>query len=160
MKTVAQFNGVLETMGSDVVYHREAGSPCPCRTPEGFRDPAWHIANPDEPLCNERGILAVVTEYTVKGSIQPAMTANRRMSQRANDLLGDVQRDDKVAILPCTWGGHTLNLDGWSDAGDEYLTYDGKRYTVVAVDKVPDVDGDPNHHYEAGLRLLSAGRPA
>lgn len=159
-KTIAQFNSLLETMGSDIVFHREdGGTPCPCRTPEGFRDPSWHVANPDAPVCNEQGYLTTATEFIVKGSIQPAQTSNRRTSQRASDLLGDVQVDDKVAILPCSWGGQVVDLAHWGEAGEDFLLYDGNRYTVVAADKVPDVDGDPSHHWEAGVRLLSAARP-
>jgi hypothetical protein len=162
VKTIAQFNSVLTSMGSDLVLHREqGGTPCPCRTPEGFRDPSWHAANPGAPVCNEQGYLdPVVTEFTVKGSIQPAQTAYRRLSQRVSDLLGDIQFDDKIGILPCSWGGNTVNLRDWSEAGEDYIEYDGDRYTVVSADKIPDVDGDPSHHWETGLRILTASRPS
>lgn len=147
-------------MGSDVVVHRETrGDACPCLTAEGFRDPAWHQVYTGYPVCNEEGLLAVVSEVVVKGSVQPARTAYGRPSQRANDLLGLVQRDDKIGILPCTWDGVGVDLTRWSESGSEYLLYDGDRYTVVSADKVPDVDGDPSHHWEVGLRLLSAQRP-
>lgn len=160
-KTVARFHAALMRMGSDVVYHREDdGSPCPCRTPEGFRDPTWHIANSGEPVCNEQGFLTEAVEFTIKGSIQPAVTAYRRPSQRAIDLLGDVQTNDKIAVLPCTWNGRDVDLSDWSEAGEDYLLYDGTRYAIVSYDSLPDVDGDPRHHWEAGLRELSAARPS
>lgn len=159
--TITQFLSMLSTMGSDVIFHREdGGTPCPCRTPEGFRDPAWHNMNPTEPLCNEQGFLTTAVEFSVKASIQPAQTQYVRIAQRVNALLGDVQRDDKFGVLPCTWGGHAVDLDDWSDAGEDYLVYDGRRYVVVAADKLPDIDGTPGHHWECGLRLLSGARPA
>ena len=159
--TLDKLGSILTNMGSDVTIHREdGGTPCPCLTPEGFRDPTWHIANPDEPVCNEQGYLTTATELTVKASIQPALTAYSRYGQRSNNLLGEVQRDDKVGIFPCSWEGNEIDFSGWSDAGEDYVVYDGDRYLVVAADKVPDVDGNPSHHYECGLRLLTAARPS
>jgi hypothetical protein len=160
--TVPQMLATLEQMGSDVTYHREGGgTPCPCRSPEGFRDPAWHRAHPLEPVCNEEGFLALdVIEFTVKAAVQPA-TPQRftRPNQRADALLGDVQRDDKLGIFPVEWNGNVLDFTEWSDAGEDFILYDNHRYIVIAADKVPDVDGDPNHHWEVGLRLIKSGRP-
>lgn len=159
--TASRFRDVLARYGSDIVYHRESGGTlCPCLTPLGDRDPVWHIDNPGEPVCNEEGMLAVVTEFTIKGSIQPVITGYSRPSQRANQLLGDIERDDKIAILPCTWSNQSVDLSDWSEAGSDYLVYDGSRYAVVSYDAFPDVNGDPRHHYEVGLRLLSADRPS
>lgn len=155
--TIAKLNSILTSMGSDVTYHREeGGAACPCRTPEGFRDPAWHRAHPLEPVCNEEGFLAVsVTEFAVKASVQPAVTRSfARPNQRADVLLGDIQKDDKLGIFPVVWAGQTLDFRGWSEAGEDYILYDGDRYVAVAADKVPDVDGDPDHHWEVGLRLV------
>lgn len=160
--TIPQFEALLTSMGSDVTYHKEEGGvPCPCRTPEGFRDPAWHLANPLEPVCNEEGILPeVVTDVIVKASVQPATIGQRgRAAERANALLGDVQRDDHFGIFPVTWGGVTLDFSDFSDSGDDFIVYDSRRFLVVACDKIPDVDGDPNHHWEVGLRLVKNTRP-
>jgi len=155
-----QFLSALAKYGSDVVFHREeGGTPCPCRTPEGYRDPAWHAANPSAPVCNEQGFLADVTEFTVKASIQPAFTGLSRHAQRSNALLGEVERDDKIGIFPCEWGGNVLDFDDWSDAGEDYVVYDADRYLVVSADKLADIDGSPDHHVEAGLRRIKAGRP-
>lgn len=157
--TVPQFLSVLSQMGSDVTFHREEGGiPCPCRTPEGFRDPAWHRANPDEPVCNEQGFLANVTEFVVKASVQPARTRYYRPSQRADELLGEVQRDDKIGIFPTEWANNIIDFTGWSDAGEDFIVYDGHRYLAVSADKIPDIDGDPNHHWEVGLRLIKDDR--
>ena len=292
--TIPQLVELLNTMGSDVMYHREEpGSPCPCLTPEGFRDPAWHrthvqgdsiytplpvslqaavdnaFANtqqpdgidvaiffawvvdqyttlvvntygrgftdyteamqslvdagvstaqtdwgllgsskvdgagrqwffstipgvaldnyPDmtttshtaatgdfnmqsigvaktqymtNPMCNEEGIIPFVTTAPVKASIQPATLGQRgRAAERANQLLGEIQRDDHFGIFPVTWGGVTLDFSAFSDSGDDFIVYDGRRFLVVAADKIPDIDGDPNHHWEVGLRLIKSKRP-
>jgi hypothetical protein len=159
--TVPQFLAILMRMGSDVTYHREeGGTPCPCRTPEGFRDPAWHRAHPTAPICNEQGFLTVAVEFAFKGMVQPALSVYSRGSQRANDLLGDIQRDDRLGIFPCAWGGNTLNFEGWSEAGEDFIVYDGHRYSIVSADKLADVDGVPDHHWEVGLRLLTGARPS
>jgi hypothetical protein len=157
-RTISKFIAVMERMGSDVTFHREDGGvACPCRTPEGFRDPAWHRAHPADPVCNEQGFLTVAVEFVVKASVQPAMGGIRRLNDRAEALLGDVQRDDMVGIFPCEWNGNVVDFEGWSEAGEDYILYDGKRFMAVATDKVPDVDGDPSHHWEVGLRLIRGG---
>jgi hypothetical protein len=161
VSTTTRFAEMLQRVGSDIVYHREeGGEACPCLSPEGFRDPTWHLAHPEEPVCNEQGYLTTATEFTFKGSIQPALTRYERGSQRANNLLGEVQRDDRIGIFPAEWGGNQLDFSDWSEAGEDYLLYDGLRYTVVTCDWLPDVDGSPRHHAEVGLRLLSAERPS
>lgn len=158
--TVDMFNDVLLKMGSNVIFHREdGGSSCPCRTPEGFRDPAWHRLNPDEPVCNEQGFLTTAMEIRVKASIQSAVSGQSRAAQRSNALLGEVSADDKLGIFPCEWYGDVLDFTDWSDAGEDYIVYDGNRYMVVAADKLPDVDGNASHHWEVGLRLLKLARP-
>lgn len=252
--TIPRFRAALLRMGSDVIFHREeGGTACPCRTPEGFRDPAWHRLHPpgrpagfvdgmnwayngagkvaavyygieagnknmgaaygnvinyiddgtgmgivdgvvgpvgpfdanlfangvqhthtftmgvleghqevfaagflviNPPICNEQGFLAVVNEFAVKASIQPAIHFQARPNERTDALLGDIQRDDKLGIFPCEWNGHVVDFSDWSEAGEDYVLYDGNRYIAVATDKVPDVDGDPSHHWEVGLRLV------
>ena len=175
--TLQRFISILERMGSDVTFHREGvGVDCPCRTPEGFRDPIWHIdniegvSNPTLPVgwgginpaaCNEEGKQRVaVFEMIVKASIQPSsmMGGTRRSPERLSDLLGVIQRDDHVGIFPCRWLGQTLDFNDWGLAGEDFIVYDGRRFNVVAVDKVPDIDGNPNHHYEVGLRLMKNER--
>lgn len=158
--TIPQLVNMLTQMGSNVTFHREdGGSACPCRTDEGFRDPAFHRAYPGYPICNEQGFLAIITEFTVKASVQPANWGYRRANQRVNDIFGEIQKDDKLGIFPCNWSGHVVDFRNWSDAGEDYILYDGQRYICVAADKVPDIDGDPAHHWEVGLRLLKSDRP-
>lgn len=153
---------MFQNMGSNVTFHREEpGTSCPCRTPEGFRDPAWHRDNSSAPICNEQGFLApIVTEFPVSAAVQPPRFRGNRGSQRVNDLLGEVQADDKIGFFPCEWNSHIVNFYDWSDAGEDYIVYDGRRFTCVSADKVPDVDGNPAHHWEVGLRLLTAQRPS
>lgn len=150
-------------MGSDVTYHREEGGvACPCRTPEGFRDSAWHALHatdiPVPPLCNEQGFLAVINEFVVKASVQPATSGIRRTNERAEQLLQDVRKDDHLGIFPVEWEGKTLDFSTFSEAGEDFVLYDGRRFIVVAADKLPDVDGNPNHHWEVGLRLVRTAR--
>jgi hypothetical protein len=46
VNTQAQFLKIVERHGSTVTFHRETGGvDCPCLTPEGFRDPAWHLTH-------------------------------------------------------------------------------------------------------------------
>lgn len=161
--TLDTFLDIITQMGSDVIYHREGvGTNCPCRSAEGFRDPTWHHENPDAPVCNEQGFLAApVTEFQVKASIQPALPQRglNRAAQRVNDLLGSVEQDDHVGIFPCVWAGQSLNFRDWSEAGEDFILHDGRRFIVVAADKLPDIDGNPNHHWECGLRLMGGERP-
>lgn len=159
MRTVGQFEALLSRTGSDVLFHREEpGDDCPCRTPEGFRDPAYHLQLPMAPLCNEQGFVdPVVTEFFIKASVQPAFSGLSRHSQRVNDLLGEIRRGDQIGFLPISWSGKVLDLEDWSDAGEDYLVYGGKRYMLTSFDLLPDLDGSP-HHYEAGLRLLKTAR--
>jgi hypothetical protein len=160
--TIPQLVSLLNTAGSDVTYHRESGgTPCPCRTPEGFRDPEWHASHPLEPVCNEEGFLGVtIVEIAVKAAVQPAVSRGvTRVAERVDALLGEVQQDDHIGIFPVHWGGQALDFSTWGDAGDDYVIYDGRRYIAVSADKLPDIDGDPDHHWEVGLRLVKLGRP-
>lgn len=79
-------------------------------------------------------------------------------AERVSDLLGDIQRNDHIGIFPVEWNGNTLDFSTFSEAGEDFILYDGRRFLVVAADKIPDVDGDPNHHWEVGLRLVRTAR--
>lgn len=111
------------------------------------------------PVCNEQGFVVTPDEFQVKASIQPAISGITRAAERANDLLGEVQRDDKLGVFPCAWQGHELDFSDWSAAGEDYILYDGRRYVAISADKLPDIDGDPSHHWEVGLRLVKNARP-
>jgi hypothetical protein len=155
------FFTLMSEMGSDVTFHREEGGAlCPCLSPEGFRSPAWHKTNPLAPMCNEEGRLApVVTEFMVKASVQPVRSSQRRVGERALELFGEVEQDDHIGIFPTTWNDKTIDFLDWSDSGADFIVYNGRRFFAVAWDKLPDVDGDPDHHWEVGLRVLTSERP-
>jgi hypothetical protein len=161
MSTVAQFQAVLEQNGSPAVYHRaDSVTPCPCRTPEGYRDPIWHLQHPNEPVCNEAGFLPGPEdiEILVKAFIQPIQTtrATRLRSQYSIVDFGDVEAGDQLGIFPLEYAGTTLNFYDWGASAEDWIEYDGRRYTVVAADMIPDPDGGGRHHWETSLRLISS----
>ena len=161
--TVAKFTAMLEAHGSDCVYHKEEpGTPCPCRTREGNRDPEWHMDNPGAPVCNEVGMLPAVTQFSFKGAMQPVSAGGVRRSRSSERYAGlfpgEIQADDHIGIFPVTWQSHVLDFQDFSDTGDSYVIYDGRRFVVIAADKLPDIDGDPDHHWELGLRLVRMER--
>lgn len=167
MSTVSQMNALFLVRGSDVRYCRvDSLIPCPCRTPEGFRDPAWHLAAPPgTPNCNEEGMLpdpAGTVDITVKGFVQPIQStrATRLSTEALAALFGNVEADDHLGIFPIAWSSRILNFYEWSLSGEDFIEYDGRRYTVVNANKIPDPeDGNPNHHWEVGLRLISSDDP-
>lgn len=163
--TVDDFLNLLSGHASDVVFHRvlEAGEiPCPCRTPEGYRDPEWHAAHPLEPMCNERGLLpgpGGEINLLIKAFVQPIQStrATRLSTEYIEAAFGTVEADDHLGIFPESWGGVSLDFYSWSESGDEYITYNGRKFRVVNANLIPDpANGNPRHHWEAGLRLLSS----
>jgi hypothetical protein len=70
-------------------------------------------------------------------------------------MFDHIEADDHLGIFPITWGGTFLNFSDWSQSGDDFIEYDGRRYFVVNANKIPDPgDGNPDHHWEVGLRLI------
>jgi hypothetical protein len=180
MTNIARFMSLLQANGSDVTYHREDFIvACPCRTPEGFRSPKWHIdhlpgapnsdlAGPpwngiNPPVCNEQGMQpGMSVNLLVKGFVQPVQArAVRSMTREFPiELFGEVQTDDHLGIFPLVWSNITLNFWDWSDTGEDYLMYDTRRYIVVGANKIPDPSGGGGHHWETGLRLVKTARPS
>lgn len=162
MSTVALFLATLTANGSDARYRRvDSMIPCPCLTPEGFRDPIWHSENSTQPMCDENGMLpdpAATIDVIVKAWVQPIQStrATRLSSEYIEQMFGQVQADDHLGIFPCLWSGNNLDFRNWSQSGEDFIEYDGQRFLVVNANKIPDPDGgDPNHHWEVGLRLIS-----
>lgn len=157
MSTVAQFNGLLQARGSDVVFQRDQGTvDCPCLTPEGYRDPAWHLAHPTATVCNAHGKIPILVSLLIKAFVQPAQStrATRLSDEFFQQLFGVVRADDHFGILPLEWSGTTLNFDDWSQDGDDFIQYNGEKFFIVNVNIIPDPsDGQP-HHAEVGLRVL------
>lgn len=163
MPNVAQFLSVLSAEGQDATYHRESGGdPCPCLTPEGFPDMKWHEDNPAEPMHNEQGkINVVVINVPVKGFIQPIQStrATRLSGEYIFAVFGEVQADDHLGIFPLEWGTTTLDFYDWSQVGEDFIMYDGRRFLVVNANKIPDPSGGDFHHWEVGMRLIKTERP-
>jgi hypothetical protein len=160
MSTVPEFIQLLTGHGSDVIFHRDDSvDPCPCLTPEGFRDPIWHLQNPDEPECNAAGMLPTpeLANFTVKAFFHPvqAGAVRRLTTEQISQLFGEVEADDHLGIFPVQWEGHTLSFFEWGLATEDWVEYTGRKFTAVSVNLIPDpADGNPWHHWEVGFRLI------
>jgi hypothetical protein len=160
MPTTQHFHKLLQDHGSDAVYHRDdSANACPCRTPEGYRDPAWHLANPNDPLCNEAGFLSDnPTHIPLKAFVQPIQStrATRLSTEYLLQMFGDIEANDHLGVFPKTWGSAALDFNDWGRSGEDYIEFDGKRYTVVNANLLADASGGAvNHHWEVGLRLIT-----
>ena len=111
-------------------------------------------------VCNEAGEIPVVTEFATKGFVQPAQSAavRRLTTEYVSALFGEVRSDDHLGIFPLSWSGQALDFEDWSQAGEDFVIYDGHRYLVVNANKIPDPDGGEPHHWEVGLRRIKLGR--
>lgn len=114
------------------------------------------------PVCNERGRINVVTtNLLVKAFVQPVQSgAVRRLtSDYMVQLFGEIQQDDHVGIFPLEWASVTFDFETWSQAGEDYIVYRGRRFLVVNANLIPDPADGENHHWELGLRLMKTERP-
>ena len=160
MPVKKDFIGLLHNHGSVAIYHRaDSVIQCPCNTPEGFRDPEWHDANPAAAVCDERGYLHdpnATTEIQVKAFVQPSQTtrATRMAPEYLMQMFGEIQEGDHIGIFPCEWDGKLLEFYNWSQNGEDWVLYNSRYYMVVAANLFADPEtGDPRHHWEIGLRL-------
>ena len=163
MTPTDDFNLLAAQHGSSVRYHREDGVVlCPCLTPEGFRDPIWHVENPSEPVCNAAGLLpqpGTTADFIIKGWVQPVQSgAVRRLTtEQILNLFGEVNSDDHLGLFPCRWNAQQLNFYDWGSAAEDWIEYNNRKYTVVSVNLIADPEtGDPFHHWEVGLRLIES----
>lgn len=165
--TVARFDALVAAHGSPVRYYRDGSLvPCPCRTPEGSRDLEWHLQHaldvPPPPMCNAAGMIPdpdSTADFMVKAFVQPVQSGavRRLMSESLEVMFGEVQEDDHLGIFPITWGGQRLDFTEWSATTKDFIEYHGRRFNVVSVNLIPDpADGNPEHHWEVGLRLISS----
>lgn len=161
--TKEQFDTVVGMHGSTMIFHRsDSVLPCPCRTPEGFRDMGWHAQHPDEPVCNEQGMLediAKLIHMEIKGWAQPVTSARgaKLPDESILTMFGEVQADDHIGILPESWNGVPLEFYGWSRSGEDYIIYNARKFFSVNANLIADpATGNPRHHWEVGLRLISS----
>lgn len=161
MGTTEDFTALLNVHGSVAQYHRaDSLIPCPCLTPEGFRDPEWHDAHPTEPVCNEQGLLpdpGHTTDISVRAFVQPSQStrATRMSPEYLQQMFGEIQEGDHIGIFPCAWEGANLEFYDWGQSGEDWLLYNSRYFTVVAANlfAAPDT-GHPRHHWEIGMRLI------
>lgn len=161
MPTEAQFLRILQQGGSPVIYHRtDETNPCPCRTPEGYRDPIWHLQHPSQPMCNEAGFLPSPTDHTIslKAFVQPIQStrATRLRTEYLVQEFGEVEEGDHLGIFPLEASGVALNFHDWGSSAEDYIEFGGRRFTVVHANQIPDPDGGAFQHWEIGLRLISS----
>jgi hypothetical protein len=162
MSTVNQFVSLCTLHGSDVFIHRDDSiTVCPCLSPEGFRNPVWHLQNPTAAMCDAAGMIpapGTLLEITIKGFCQPVQSGavRRLVSEYVLSMFGEIQTDDHIALLPCSWGSTQLNFFDWGQAGEDWIRYNNRKFQVVSTNLIPDPsDGNPRHHWELGLRLVS-----
>jgi hypothetical protein len=160
--TVAQVNALFQLHGSDVRFFRsDSKVVCPCATPEGYRDPSWHIQRPTAPVCDPSGHLpdpAATVDVAVKGFVQPVTSARgaKLPPETIIEMFGlEVETDDHIAMFPVYWNGVFLNFYNWGRSVEDFVEYNNRRFTVVNANMIPDLDGNPEHHWEVGLRLVS-----
>src|SRR5215218_8156641 len=136
MGTVATFNSIITQRGTTVLFHREDWTvPCPCRTPEGYRDPEWHMQNPLAPICNAEGFLSGPTvTMPVKAWVQPIQSsrATRLSTEYLESMFpGEIQADDHLGIFPVNFSSTRLEFRDWSQDGDDYIQFFGRKFIVV-----------------------------
>lgn len=160
--TISQVEALFSHNGSDMRFFRaESSIVCPCVTHEGYRDPTWHLQRPVNPVCDPSGHLpdpSATTDMMVKAFIQPVTSARgaKLPPETIVQLFGlEIETDDHIGMIPVRWNGTFLNFFEWGRAGEDFIEYYGRRFTVVNANMIPDVDGNPEHHWEVGLRLVS-----
>lgn len=120
------------------------------------------FANPSDPYavptCDAEGkIENPLWKIPTKAFVQPVQSgAVRRLTTEAlAQMFGEIQSDDHLGIFPCSWLGRDIDFTDWSLSTRDYVLYDGRKFTVVSTNLIPDpADGNPKHHWEVGLRLI------
>lgn len=115
------------------------------------------LVDVDIPLCNDDGFVPDVIEKIVKGFVQPAFIGLRsRSNQIMIEAFGEVQSDDHIGIFPLEFGNYKLDFTDWSDAGSDWLEFNGMRFIAVTSNQVPAPDNaNLNHHWEVALRRIN-----
>jgi hypothetical protein len=109
-------------------------------------------------ICNEAGQIALsAIDISVKAFVQPIQStrATRLSTEYLQEVFGNIEADDHLGIFPVNWSGQRLEFHNWAQDGSDFIDYDGQRFLVINANMIPDPgDGNPEHHWEVGLRLL------
>jgi hypothetical protein len=96
-------------------------------------------------------------DLNTKGFVQPIQStrATRLQEERLLAMFDEIQADDHLGILPVRWEGIRMEFFEWGGATEDWITYFSRRFTVVNANLIPDpADGNPEHHWEVGLRVI------
>lgn len=112
-------------------------------------------------ICNDAGMIPMpnaTTEISTKAFVQPvqAGAVRRLTSEQLLTMFGEIQADDHIGFFPVEWQGKILNFYDWGLATEDWIIYNGRKFQVVSANLIPDPsDGNPWHHWEIGMRLIS-----
>lgn len=153
---MSQTDLIIATRGSMVTVHVEQNaSVCPCRTPEGFRDPIWHKTNPLAPQCNAEAYIQSAIEYNLMALVMPA--SSRGSINYLTQLFGEIKTNDHVGVFPVLINGE-VNVDysQWDRSGSNYILYNGLKFFVAGWNLLPNpYNTKVMDHWELGLRLMN-----
>jgi hypothetical protein len=108
-------------------------------------------------LCNEAGEIPNPVDISVKAFCQPIQStrATRLSTEYLQEVFGTIEADDHLGIFPVVWASVRLDFRDWSQHGDDFIEYDSQRFFVVNANMIPDPgDGNPEHHWEVGMRVI------
>jgi len=112
-------------------------------------------------MCGPDGMLPDVDNtihMNVRAFVQPVTSARgaKLPVEFLPQLFGvDIEADDHIGLFPHEWNGIRLEFWDWGRSAEDFIEYDGRRFTVVNANLIPDPSGDPRHHWECGLRLIT-----
>lgn len=118
------------------------------------------LSQADVPECNDDAIIPVIFERKVKGFVQPAFISTRsRSNQILIEQFGEMQADDHIGVFPLQYENYQLDFTDWSDAGSDWIEFNGLRFIAVAWNLLPAPDdASVNHHWEVALRRINNDR--
>jgi len=108
-------------------------------------------------MCNESGLIPSPVDIMVKAFCQPIQStrATRLSTEYLQEVFGNIEADDHLGIFPVNWAGQRLEFHDWAQDGADFIEYNGERFFCINANMIPDPgDGNPEHHWELGLRML------
>jgi len=108
-------------------------------------------------ICNESGVIPSPVDVMVKAFCQPIQStrATRLSTEYLQEVFGNIEADDHLGIFPVVWSGQRLEFHNWAQDGTDFIEYDGQRFYVINANMIPDPgDGNPEHHWELGMRMI------